>query len=194
MLKDVIQEGGRVTDPGSKKLVAQWLQQCVVGLSLCPYARAPVAAGRVGLTICPAATARALVAFVIDEARALLDSEEVETTLVIAPTGFEDFLYFNDVSGDVEDALAEADLDQDFQLACFHPDYLFATEDAHDAAHFTNRAPFPIVQLLRVSTVARAVDSGDTLLIPEHNIERLRSLAPAELRALFPWSAHWVEG
>jgi hypothetical protein len=193
MLKDVRQEGARVTEQSSKKRVTQWLEQCVVGLSLCPYARAPVAGGKVRLSVCPAATASALVALVLDEARELLDSEKIETTLVIAPTGFEDFLYFNDVSGDVEDALSGADLDQDFQLACFHPDYLFAGEDACDPAHFTNRAPFPIVQLLRVSTVARAVDSGDTLLIPEHNIARLRSLSSAELRVLFPWSAHWID-
>lgn len=182
-----------MSEQSSKKLVIQWLEQCVVGLSLCPYARAPVAAGKVRLAVCSSDAASDFVEKILNEAQALVASE-IETTLVIAPTGFEDFLYFNDVSGDVEEALVEAELDGDFQLACFHPDYLFAEEVAHDPAHFTNRAPFPIVQLLRVSTVARAVDSGDTLLIPERNIERLRSLSTTEIQTLFPWSRHWIDG
>ena len=177
----------------SKEQVLQWLEQCVVGLSLCPYARAPVAAGQVRLTVCQSTTANGFVKLLLDEAHALNRlAGEVETTLVIAPGGFENFLHFNDVAGDAEDALVEAALDQDFQLASFHPDYLFAEDASDDPSHFTNRAPFPILQLLRVSTVAKAVDAGDTLLIPQRNCERLRAMPVSKLRELFPWSAHWI--
>ena len=186
-----IHAGINVTADDPKALVLQWLQQCVVGLSLCPYARAPLAAGQVRLVECQ--TSDDLIEKLLAEARELLGDATVETTLVIAPAGHEGFLQFNDVAGDAEDALVESELDQHFQLASFHPDYLFAEDPADDAAHFTNRAPCPILQLLRVETVAKAVDGGDTLQIPVRNCEQLRSLPKAALRELFPWSAHWIE-
>ena len=176
----------------SKALVQQWLEQCVVGLSLCPYARAPIAAGQVRLAVCQSAAVVDFVQLLLHEARGLSLSGDIETTLLIVPFGFEDFLFFNDIVGAAEDALVEAELEQDFQLASFHPDYLFAEEAADDPAHFTNRAPFPVMQLLRVATVAQAVDGGDTLAIPERNCQQLRSMPADRLRALFPWSAHWI--
>jgi len=174
-----------------KELVLQWLERCVVGLSLCPYARAPLATGQVKLVVCQSSAEREFLKLLVDEAHELIGSE-FETTLLILPSGFEDFLQFNNTTGDAEDALVAAELDQDFQLASFHPDYLFAEDAADDPAHFTNRAPYPIVQLLKVSTVAQAIDSGDTLSIPTRNCERLRSLSNARLRELFPWSVHWL--
>ncbi len=193
MLKSVIQEGNGVAEIDSKGQVLQWLERCVVGLSLCPYARAPIAAGQVRLTVCGSGAVDDFIQLLCEEAMALkAGAGAVETTLIIAPVGFEDFLHFNDIAGDAEDLLTEAGLDQDFQLASFHPDYLFAEDASDDHAHFTNRAPFPILQLLRVSTVAQAVDGGDTLSIPERNCARLRSMPQSELRELFPWSAHWI--
>lgn len=179
-------------DLNCKALVLRWLEQCVVGLSLCPYARAPIAAGQVRLVICQSSSVD-FVQMLLHEAGTLKNlAGKVETTLLIAPSGFEDFLYFNDIIGIAEDALAEAELDLDFQLASFHPDYLFAEEATDDAAHFTNRAPYPVLQLLRVATVAKAVEGGDTLTIPQRNCRQLRSMSAASLRALFPWSAHWI--
>lgn len=177
----------------SRALVLQWLEQCVVGLSLCPYARAPIAAGQVRLTVCQSPVAADFMQLLLDEAVRLKNvSGDVETTLLIALKGFEDFLFFNDIVSAAEDALVDAELEQDFQLASFHPDYLFAEEPGDDPTHFTNRAPFPVLQLLRVATVSKAVDGGDTLSIPERNCQRLRSMSPARLRTLFPWSAHWI--
>ena len=193
MLKGVRQEGCSMAELNSKEQVIQWLEQCVIGLSLCPYARVPVEAGQVSLVVCQSSAAKDFVNLLLDEARALKNlAGEIETTLIIAPDGFEDFLHFNDIAGDAEDALAEAELDQDFQLASFHPDYLFAEDASDDPSHFTNRAPFPILQLLRVSTVAKAVDTGDTLSIPQRNCERLRAMPLSKLRELFPWSGHWI--
>ena len=177
----------------SKELVLQWLKQCVAGLSLCPYARVPLAAGQVKLVVCQSSAESDFLELLIEEARLLKGFSDFETTLIIGPGGFEDFIRFNDLFSDAEDALIEVSLEQYFQLANFHPDYLFAEDPADDAAHFTNRAPYPILQLLKVSSVAQAVDAGDTLSIPARNCAHLRSLSQARLRELFPWSAHWLE-
>jgi hypothetical protein len=47
-------------------------------------------------------------------------------------------------------------------------------------SHFTNRAPFPILHLLREDSVAQAVDSagGDADAIVARNIRALRDLGP----------------
>ena len=164
--------------------VDAWLRQCVLQLSLCPYARVPYQAGRVRLVI----AAHASLNEVFHQEVALLESEpEVETTLVIVDQGLSNFLDFNDCYGAFEDELISTGLDQHFQLAGFHPAYRFAGEAEGDASHYTNRAPHPIIQLLRADSVARAVEQGDTLAIPEHNVKTLRSLSEERLRSLFPW-------
>lgn len=192
MLKSVIQDNDCESKLNSKALVFQWIEQCVIGLSLCPYARAPVLASAVRLSVCESCDESTFLQLLLAEARELRDHPEIETTLVVAADGFGSFLDFNDFFTVAESALVDERLEQDFQLANFHPDYLFAGDSSDDPAHFTNRAPFPIIQLLRVSTVSRAIEGTDTLSIPQRNCERLRSMKSSELLALFPWSAHWL--
>lgn len=184
--------------PEVTKLVEQWLHDCVIGLSLCPYAKAPLASGKVRITVSQAGESNAKGSaplsvedcFLQDlerEIEQLLESPDIETTLLVADSGFEDFLDFNDFVGYVEKQLGRQEIDEYLQLASFHPDYLFAGEDSDDASNYTNRAPYPIVQLLRVESVAEAADTGDTLEIPQRNMEKLRALDRAQLQSLFPW-------
>lgn len=179
-------------------LVEKWLQDCVIGLSLCPYAKAPLAGGQVRIAVSrpskdqlkgpnPVTVEDCFLQNLEREIEQILESDVIETTLLVADGGFEDFLDFNDFVGYVEKQLSNQEVDEYLQLASFHPGYLFAGEDKQDASNFTNRAPFPIVQLLRVESVAGAADSGDTLEIPQRNIEKLRALDRGQLEGLFPW-------
>lgn len=180
------------------KLVEKWLQDCVIGLSLCPYAKAPLDAGQVRIAVSrrredqlkgrdPVSVEDCFLQNLEHEIEQLLESPDIETTLLVADGGFEDFLDFNDFVGYVEKQLSNQEVDEYLQLASFHPQYLFAGETRQDASNFTNRAPFPIVQLLRVESVAEAADSADTLEIPQRNMEKLRALDQAQLQSLFPW-------
>lgn len=189
--------------------IEQWLHECVIGLSLCPYAKAPITAGEVRIVCCekkrlkkPAGAAgkkntRLTEADFTDtlelEIQALLESSDIETTLVVGAGLFAEFLDFNDYMGDIEEQLASQGIDDYLQLAGFHPGYHFAGEDISDAGNYTNRAPYPIIQLLRVDSVAAAVESGETLEIPKRNVKRLRSLERAELQRLFPWVSGGIE-
>ncbi|MEM7257358.1 MAG: DUF1415 family protein [Pseudomonadota bacterium] len=164
-----------------------WLRDCVLDLSLCPFARVPWQAGRVQLVVM--AANESLITGVEREIQQLTtDAADTETTLLILPGRLQRFLDFNDCVGDLEDWLTASQLDQLFQLVGFHPQYLFAGEATDDASHFTNRAPYPIVQILRAASVAKAAEESDTLAIPQRNIDTLRSLSKEQLRALFPWS------
>ncbi len=168
--------------------VESWLRDCVLGLSLCPYARVPFARGEVRTAVYEASQ----LADGIKQEIQLLQKQPatIETTLLVITNGLEQFLDFNDCVGDIEQLLHDEALDAEFQLAGFHPAYLFGGEAVDDASHYTNRAPYPIVQLLRVTSVAIAVDSGETLSVPERNIKTLRALDKSRLHALFPWVEH----
>lgn len=165
--------------------VDQWLRECVLDLSLCPFARVPYQAGRVRLQVI--SDAQSPDAALAQELGQLHNDTDIETTLMILLSRFPLFLDFNDYLGDLEDWLAASQHHQDFQLVGFHPQYQFAGEATDDASHFTNRAPYPIVQVLRAASVAKAAEDTDTMAIPERNIETLRALSKKQLRALFPW-------
>jgi len=128
----------------------------------------------------------------LDEARALLggDHPGVKTTLVAITQGLEDFGLFLDVVTTAEEALQEAGAEGVLQIATFHPDYRFADAPPEAVSHFTNRAPFPVLHLLREADVTEAVDHHpDPGGIPAANIARLEGMGLSAVRELWRrWS------
>ena len=168
--------------------ISQWVEQCVIGLSLCPFAGAPYRAGRVRIAVCYSDSVADYLAQIESELLKLADDPALaETTLVVADNTLADFLDFNDFLADVEDLLLVDDRDQDFQMASFHPQYRFAGVDAEDIGNYTNRSPYPVVQWLRADSVAKAAASTDTLAIPDANIRQLSEMGKAECLKRFPW-------
>ncbi|NLW96789.1 MAG: DUF1415 domain-containing protein [Xanthomonadaceae bacterium] len=159
--------------------VRRWLERAVIGLNLCPFARAVYAKGQVRIVVSDASTPRALLAQLGEEMALLRDTpaEGIDTTLLVHPLVLAEFLDFNDFL-DEADALLEAmELDGVLQVASFHPDYQFADSGPDDVENLTNRAPWPILHLLREDSVARAVEAfPDPDAIVQRNIERVRAL------------------
>lgn len=166
----------------------RWIERAVIGLNLCPFARAPFAQQRIRYVVSAARNPQALLEDLQHELLALHAAEPTacETTLLIHPHVLGDFLDFNDFLDITDAALRELELEGELQVANFHPDYRFA--DAADDAieNCTNRSPYPILHLLRESSVDAAIGSGiDTDAIYERNIETLRKLGTAGWRALW---------
>lgn len=166
----------------------RWIEKAVIGLNLCPFARAVYVKNQVRIVV---SRARHLDAFLdeLDRELALLQStpaEEIDTTLLVHPTLFPDFEVFNDFMNVVDDVVAEHDLEGVIQVANFHPDFRFEGEPEGDMSHFTNRAPYPTLHLLREDSVERVVESagGDAEAIVERNIATLRQLGPEGWKAL----------
>jgi uncharacterized protein len=165
-----------------------WLEKAVIGLNLCPFARAVYVKNQVRIVV---SRARHLDAF-LDELDRELDllkatpAEEVDTTLLVHPTLFPDFEVFNDFQNVVDDVVAEHELEGVIQVAHFHPGFVFEGEPEGDMSHFTNRAPYATLHLLREDSVERAVESeaGDAEKIVERNLQTLRDLGPAGWQAL----------
>lgn len=168
----------------------RWLERAVIGLNLCPFARAPYLKDRVRIVVSPARDEEALLLDLCEELQrlAVTGENEVETTLLVHPHALADFLAFNDFLDVADTALEEMNLDGQLQIASFHPDYEFADAPPADAANFTNRSPFPTLHLLRESSIDRAVAAvEDTDAIYERNVARLREMGVPG------WNALWRE-
>lgn len=166
----------------------QWLEKAVIGLNLCPFAKAAYLKQQVRFVV---SRAPHLDGFLEDLDRELdflaaADPERVETTLLIHPGLLPDFLDFNDFLQWAEAAVDEHGLTGVIQLASFHPAFQFADTDPDDIGNYTNRAPFPTLHLLREASIARATASfSDAASIYARNIETLTTLGHAGWRALW---------
>jgi hypothetical protein len=165
----------------------RWLQRAVIGLNLCPFAKAVQVKGQI-LWVISAANARA--ELLADLKRELLDlacadAQVGDTTLLVIPEGFGEFLEFNDLVAAADRLLAKLRLDGILQIASFHPAYEFADTPGDDITNFTNRAPYPTLHVLRESSVARAVQAFPAAdAIFDNNRQTLRTLGSAGWAAL----------
>jgi hypothetical protein len=177
--------GGTGERAGGRDAIAatrHWLEQAVIGLNLCPFARAVHLKQQIRWVDSPARDVQGLLCELLAELRflAAADPEQVETTLLIHPQVLADFLDYNDFLDVADAALGELGLTGVLQVASFHPDYRFAGTAPDDAANFSNRSPYPMLHLLREDSIARAVAAvPDVAAIYERNIDTLRRLGAA---------------
>jgi hypothetical protein len=166
---------------------SSWLDRVVIGLGLCPFARAVQTQKLVRYRVTDAASASELLAVLEEELNALsaADPAQVDTTLLIHPAALGDFLDYNDFLADADDKLSELGFEGELQVASFHPDYCFGDAASDDPANYSNRSPYPMLHLLREASVSRAVAAfPDASSIYERNIATLRGLAPDALAKL----------
>lgn len=168
--------------PADEQVLAdmrRWIEEAVIGLNLCPFAKSVYVKNQVRIVV---SHARNLDAFLDDldsELEFLRDTpaEQVDTTLLVHPTLFPDFFVFNDFLNVVDEVVDEHELEGVIQVAHFHPEFVFEGVEADDVTNFTNRAPYPTLHLLREESVERAVASGDSAEeIVERNLRTLREL------------------
>ncbi|MBD8635492.1 DUF1415 domain-containing protein [Stenotrophomonas sp. CFBP 13725] len=153
-----------------------WLERIVIGLNLCPFAKAVYVKEQVRYVLSDATTPEALVEQLAEELVLLRGAspEQIDTTLIIHPDVLTDFLDYNDFLDNADAAIEALDLQGILQVASFHPQYQFEGVAADDASNYTNRAPYPILHLLREDSVERAVDAfPDPDVIVERNIQTL---------------------
>ena len=165
----------------------RWLARAVVGLNLCPFAKATHAKGLVHIALTDARDEDRLLTDLereLDDLLACAESER-ETSLIVIPHMLAEFLDFHAFAARAERVLRRRGLEGVIQLATFHPAYQFAGTDPDDVTNFTNRSPYPTLHLLRESSIDRAVQAfPDAAPIYESNMETLRRLGPQGWAAL----------
>jgi hypothetical protein len=157
----------------------RWLEKAVIGLNLCPFAKAVYVKGQVRFVLSDATTPEALLEELAEELLHLRDTpaEQIDTTLIVHPQVLTDFLDYNDFLDNADAAVEALDLQGILQVASFHPQYQFAGTAPDDVSNYTNRAPWPTLHLLREDSVERAVAAfPDPDVIVERNIATLDTL------------------
>lgn len=165
----------------------RWLERAVIGLNLCPFAKAVYAKQQVRFVFSDATTSEALLEQLAEELVLLRDTppEQTDTTLVVHPFVLQDFPDYNDFLDNADAAVAALGLEGVLQVASFHPQYQFAGSGPDDIDNCTNRSPWPTLHLLREDSVERAVEAfPDPDVIVQRNIETLRRLGAEGWRKL----------
>ena len=157
----------------------QWLEKAVIGLNLCPFAKAPHVKNLVRISV---SQARHLDGFLEDLDRELqllgdTPADELETTLLVHPTLFPDFDTFNQMLDIADAAVVDNGLEGIVQIAPFHPDFQFEGTDSDDIGNYTNRSPSPTLHLIREDSIAKAAQAfPDASAIFERNIALLEKI------------------
>lgn len=165
-----------------------WLVRAVIGLNLCPFAKAVHVKGQIRYAVSDARDHDTLLKDLADELLHVHRSppEELDTTLLILPWILSDFLDYNDFLGVADAALEELGLIGEIQIASFHPDYQFADAESTAIENYTNRSPYPILHLLRENSIERAVAAvPEASEIYERNMETMQKLGLDGWRKLF---------
>ena len=163
-----------------------WVRRAVIGLNLCPFARAVDAKDQIRYVFSDATDPETLLATLVVELQRLADTDPqvVDTTMLIHPRVLADFEDFNDFLELADAAVEDLDLDGEdldldgvLQVASFHPRFQFADTEPDDITNATNRSPYPTLHLLREESVDRAVAAfPEAEAIFERNMETLEKL------------------
>lgn len=154
------------------KAVRQWVAEVVIGLNFCPFAHREVEKGRVHYVDSRAQTIEAALQDLAGAMQALLADDDIETTMLVLSEGFTAFEDYLDLLDYTQLTLREFDLEGVLQIASFHPDYQFADTATTDVSNYTNRAPFPVLHILREASLEKVLSRyPNPETIPQRNIE-----------------------
>ena len=157
----------------------RWLEQAVIGLNLCPFAKGVHVKGQIHYAVSEATDAESVAEDLYRELEALAEAnaEKRDTTLLILPHALQDFLDFNDFLEVADAMVEELDLGGILQVASFHPQFQFEGTDVDDVTNCTNRSPYPVLHLLREDSIDKAVEAfPEAESIYERNMETLEGI------------------
>jgi hypothetical protein len=170
--------------------VRQWLEQVVIGLNLCPFAAKPYQAQQIRFVVSTSQTTERLLTDLATELTRLAQKEpaEIETTLLIIPDMLNHFDDYNQFLNHVDALIEQLNFHGTFQVASFHPNYQFGGTQPDDAENLTNRAPYPILHLIREASLERVLKHyPNPETIPDNNIKCVSNLTEQEKHSLFPY-------
>lgn len=160
-------------------LSREWVEKIVVGMNLCPFAAPVIKQATLHYAISQADELDALQQFFLTELARIqaATEQQIATSLLIMPNAVTDFYDYLDLLSDCEHLLKKAGLGGEFQLASFHPRYVFQGVEENDISHWTNRSPYPMIHIIREGQMSRVLANfKDPDSIPERNIALLRKI------------------
>ncbi|GAB3483710.1 DUF1415 domain-containing protein [Marinomonas epiphytica] len=164
----------------------KWVNEFIIKLNVCPFAKREVERESVRIVVLRSKKIDVALQELMTEIEWLDQHSETETTLLVFPTLLNDFHRYLDFVDTAENLMYDQGCEGVYQVATFHPNYCFAGAEPEDESNYTNRSPYPMLHLLRESSLDKAIEFyGDTSRIPEDNIEKMQALGNAELEQKF---------
>lgn len=173
----------------SEELVTEqtqaWVRSFIVGMNVCPFAQREVERDSVRYVVVRSKQSSVALEELMAEINFLDQNPQVETTLMIFPTMFGEFIQYLDFVDAAEELMFEQGCEGVYQLATFHPKYCFAGAEEDDVSNYTNRSPYPMLHIIREESMEKAIEYyGDTAAIPERNIELMEATGKEALTTL----------
>lgn len=162
-----------------------WLKTIIIDYSLCPFAKRELDRGSIYFSVNHETDIERCLLDLLSEFERLNTDDSIETSLLIYAEAFKDFDDYLDFLELAEAVLSDQDYEGIYQLASFHPDYRFEGAPKDDPANYTNRSPYPMIHILRETSLEKAIDNyPNPEQIPERNIELMRELGIAKVQSL----------
>jgi hypothetical protein len=150
----------------------EWLNDIVIGLNICPFAKKEFVNNTIHYHLSKTEQVKTALHEFIEQCQYLQNHAELETTLIIYGNGFRGFDRYLDLVDYANDLLVDSGFEGVFQIASMHPEYCFDGEDYDDASNFTNRSPYPIIHIIRETSMSRVLSVyNEPEKIPENNIK-----------------------
>ncbi len=158
-------------EQGVVSATKQWLNEIIIGLNFCPFAKKEFVNNTIHYHLSQTEQVKAALHEFIEQCRYLQAHDELETTLIIYSGGFRRFERYLDLVDYANDLLVDSGFEGIFQLASMHPEYCFDGEAYDDASNFTNRSPYPIIHIIRETSIAKVLSVyNEPEKIPKNNI------------------------
>jgi len=163
-----------------KQMIQQsknWINDFIIAHNICPFAEQVVTNQSIDLDVINDSDYEECLVQLIQKLIVLDENKKIETALMIFPEAVKDFDDYLEFLAIANQLIEDQGFDDDYQLASFHPDYCFEGEATDDAANFTNRAPWPMLHLIRQSSIDKGLEFyKHPEQIPENNIKLTREL------------------
>ncbi len=141
-------------------ITKSWIANFVIEHSLCPFAHIPFHDDKIYYCSAHTSAPKKILTSFWKVCQRLLDDSSISNAFLILPdiTDFDNLLLVKNV---LLAFLEESSYDKVFQIVAFHPDFVFSGESHNHAGNFVNRSPYPMIHLLRVAEVSKALASLD---------------------------------
>ena len=148
-----------------------WITNVVVACNFCPFAAREIKRGSIHYEVINNATTKTVLEATLKMFLLLNNNEQIETSILILPDHFSEFNDYLDLVEKVETLLTKNNYEGIYQIASFHPKYMFADSDENDPSNYTNRSPYPMLHFLREESVTKAIAGyNDIENVPKRNI------------------------
>jgi len=165
--------------------VKSWIDKVIIGLNFCPFAKKEMQRNTVRYAINAATQINEALGHFLEELAILDQQQEIQTTLLVFSNGFSNFEEYLDMLELANTLMGQGGYGGIYQVASFHPDYCFDGEAQDDPANYTNRSPYPILHILRESSIEDVLKRyPEPEKIPENNIAKARELGSSFLKTL----------